>query len=105
MTDSENYELEDTDVMIVLNKLRKILGELLQPEVLDNMLSLYEELGGDNPSAMLERHEWFVKNGEYGEHCPYARMAKRLFLSENSDNVIKLMKWVNENWISKLEDE
>ena len=103
MTEVTNkYELKDTDMMISLNKLRKTLNELLQPEVLDKMVSLLEELGGDNPSCMLERHEWFVENGQYGELCPYAKMAKRLFLSENSDNVIQLIEWIHENWVSKL---
>lgn len=100
-----NYEFKDTDSMIVLNKLRKVLGELLQPEVLEKLVTLYEELGGDNNSCMLERHEWFVANGEFGEHCAYARMAKRLFLADNSDNVIELIKWINENWVSKLGEE
>ncbi len=99
-----SYKLEDTKDMLVLNKIRRGLHELLQPEVLDKLLSLQEELGGDNPSCMLERHDWFVKNGKYGELCPYAKMAKNLFLEENSDNVITLIKWVNKNWISKLEE-
>jgi len=104
MTQDNNYAFKDTDAMLVLNKLRKGLNELLQPEVLEKLVSLLEELGSDNHSCMLERHEWFVKNGKFGENCAYAKMAKNLFLQENSDNVIDLIKWINENWISKLEE-
>ena len=100
---NNNYAFKDTDAMLVLNKLRKGLNELLQPEVLEKLVSLLEELGADNRACMLERHEWFVENGEFGENCPYAKMAKNLFLQENSDNVIELLKWLNENWVSKLE--
>jgi hypothetical protein len=100
----DKYDLKDTDMMLALNKLRRGLNELLQPEVLEKMVSLLEELGGDNPSCMLERHEWFIEHGEFKEHCPYAKMAKRLFLEENSDNVIELINWIHENWTSKLGD-
>jgi hypothetical protein len=104
MTQNNNYAFKDTDTMLVLNKLRKGLNEFLKPEVLDKFVTLSEELGGDNPSCMLERHDWFVNNGKYGESCPYAKMAKTLFLEDNSDNVIELLKWLNENWVSKLEE-
>ena len=104
MTDKD-YRFEDTDSMIKLNKLRKGLNELLRPEVLDNFVTLLEELGGDNTSCMLARHDWFVHNGKYGEACPYAKMAKTLFLEDNSDGVIETIKWLYENWISKLEEE
>lgn len=102
---SDDYKLKDTDSMIKLNMLRKGLDSLLQPDVLDKLVSLSEELGGDNPACMLERHNWFVENGKYGELCPYAKMAKHLFLEENSDNVIKLIDWLHENWTSKLGDK
>ena len=96
---------EDTDTMIRLNKLRKTLVSFMQPDVLDKFVSLMEELGGDNPACMLERHNWFVHNGRFGENCPYAKMAKHLFLEDNADNVIQLINWIYENWTSKLEEE
>lgn len=101
----KKFEHKDTEVILALNKLRKTLGSLLQPEVLEKLVSLQEELGADNNGCLIERYEWFVHNGKFGEMCPYAKMAKHLFLEENGDNVIELMNWINENWISKLDNK
>jgi hypothetical protein len=87
------------DPTFLLNRLRKILDELLKPETLNQLVKLKEELGDEK--GMLARWEWFTNNRAEGADCHYAKLAKDLFLRNNGDNVITLICWLNDNWASK----
>lgn len=90
------------DVFLELNKLREILNSLLQPEVLDKLVSLQEELGGDNHDCMLNRYEWLLDYGKKGPDCTYIKAAKDIFLQENGDNAVELIRWLYNNWAKEL---
>ena len=89
----------ENDMMITLNKLRLSLDKVMKPEVLDFLLKLKEALGDED--GLLARYSWFMENSEAGENCHYAKMAKHLFVENNSDNVIELIKILYENFAGK----
>jgi glucose-6-phosphate-specific signal transduction histidine kinase len=90
----------DTDALLVLNKLRKILDELFQPEVMNKFMDLKEALGDDH--GMVSRYDWFLHNSEEKENCRYTRMAKEIFLAEQGDNIVELIRWLHDNWARKV---
>lgn len=92
--------MNDTDSLLVLNRLRVVLGALLVPDVLDKLLSLKEELGDEE--GLLNRYQYLSEHAVERENCRYTRMAKHYFLEEHGDNVISLINWLYENYTSKL---
>lgn len=89
----------ESDMLLVLSRLRGSLDALLKPEVLEGLVELKEVLGGDND--LLARYDWFSNNSEFGKDCRYAKMARHYFLEENGDNVIRLIKHLYDNFTSK----
>ena len=92
--------MKEDDALIVLNRLRTVLEELLVPEVLNKMVELQEELG--DKDGLLNRYDYLSEHAENKKDCRYARMAKHYFLEEHGDNVISLIKWLNDNWAAHL---
>lgn len=92
--------MNDTDPLLVLNRLRVVLDVLLVPDVLDKLLSLREELG--NEDGLLNRYKYLSEHAVEKENCRYTKMAKHYFLAEHGDNVILLINWLHENFTAKL---
>jgi hypothetical protein len=86
----------EDDILKELNRLRLALKSFMTPEVLDKFASLMDNLGNDG--GLVERYAFFAEHSENGPDCRYARMAKHLFVEENGDNVVEIIKWLYHNW-------
>jgi hypothetical protein len=100
MDKNTNIKIDNRDVLLEMNHLRKILDNFMRPDVLDKIVELQEELGDNN--SLLERYDWFLQNSEFKEDCAYAKMSKNLFLVEHGDNMINLIKWLYNNFAKDL---
>lgn len=88
--------MKENDTLLELNRLRIVLKSFMNPDVLDKFASLMDSLGGDR--GLVERYAFFAENSENGSDCRYAKMAKHLFIEENNDNVVGIIKWLYHNW-------
>lgn len=87
------------DPLLALHALKKALHHLMQPEVLEKFVELRQHLEQD---GMLDRYVYFLQQSELKEDCRYTKMAAHYFLEASGDNVINLIKWLNDNWASKV---
>ena len=87
------------DPLLALHALKKVLHHLMQPEVLEKFVELREHLEEGN---MLDRYAYFLKESELKEDCRYTKMAAHYFLEEHGENVINLIRWLNDNWAGKV---
>ena len=87
------------DPLLALHALKNALHHLMQPEVLEKFVELREHL---EDGGMLDRYIYFLQKSELKEDCRYTKMAAYYFLEMNGDNVINLIRWLNDNWASKV---
>ena len=88
-----------TDPLLALHALKKALHNLMQPEVLEKFVELRANL---EEGGMLDRYAYFLTQSEQKEDCRYTKMAAHYFVEEHGENVINLIRWLNDNWASKV---
>jgi hypothetical protein len=87
------------DPLLALHILKQALRELMRPEVLEKFVELRTHLEED---GMLDRYAYFLTQSELKDDCRYTKMAAHYFIEEHGDNVATLIRWLYENWASKV---
>lgn len=86
--------------LIILAELRDHLLGLMQPDVLKNLASLLEAMGGDKNAFVHQFRTWLENNGE---DCRYAAMAKNFFLQDQAENVAEMICTLYHEWAKAYE--
>ena len=85
----------NNEILLRLSQFKKSLKSLMDPKILEKLVSLLEAFGDKSTTSVEQFEFWIQKNGD---DCRYATIAKEIFLNDNASNVAKEIIYLYENW-------